>query len=86
MLLLKGTSHWKRNCLKYLADKKDGKVKGIFDIHVIDVYLTNARSSACVFDTGSFAHICNQNRGYVLRKDWLRTRRRCVLEMVPRLM
>ena len=22
----KGTSHWKRNCHKYLADKKDGKV------------------------------------------------------------
>ena len=34
----KGTSHWKRNYPKYLADKKDGKVnKGIFDIHVIDV-------------------------------------------------
>ena len=33
----------KRNCLKYLADKKDGKVnKGLCDIHVIDVYLTNA--------------------------------------------
>ena len=55
----KGTGHWKRNCPKYLADKKDGKVKGIFDIHVIDVYLTNARSSAWVFDTGSVAHICN---------------------------
>ena len=41
----------KRNCPKYLADKKDGKVKGIFDIHVIDMYLTNARSSAWVFDT-----------------------------------
>ena len=25
----------------------------------IDVYLTNARSSAWVFDTGSLAHICN---------------------------
>ena len=43
----------------YLADKKDGKVKGIFDIHVIDVYLSNARSSAWVFDTGYVAHICN---------------------------
>ena len=42
----KGTGHWKRNCRKYLADKKDGKVKGIFDIHVIDVYHTNACSSA----------------------------------------
>ena len=38
-----GNGHWKRNCPKYLADKKDGKVnKGIFDIHVIDVYLTSA--------------------------------------------
>ena len=43
----KGTGHWKH---KYLADKKDGKVKGIFDIHVIDVYLTNARSSAWATD------------------------------------
>ena len=42
----KGTGHWKRNCSKYLADKKDGKVnKGIFDIH-LDVYLTNAHSTA----------------------------------------
>ena len=38
----KGIGHWKRNCPKYLADKKDGKVnKGIFDIHVIDVYFTS---------------------------------------------
>src|SRR5215216_5764207 len=56
----KGTGHWKRNCPKYLADKKDGKVnKGIFDIHVIDVFLTNARSSTWVFYTGTVAHICN---------------------------
>jgi hypothetical protein len=43
----KGKGHWKQNCRKYLADKKAGNVnKGIFDIHVIDVYLTSARSSA----------------------------------------
>ena len=59
----KGTGHWKWNHPKYLADKKDGKVKGIFDIHVIDVYLTNDRSSAWVFDTGSFAHICSLKKG-----------------------
>ena len=60
----KGTGHWKRSCTKYLADKKNGKVnKGIFDIHVIDVYLTNARSSAWVFDTDSVAHICNSKQG-----------------------
>ena len=42
----KQTGHWKWNCPKYLTDKKDGKVnKGICDIHVIDVYLTRARSS-----------------------------------------
>ena len=63
-LYCKGTGHWKRNCPKYLADKKDGKVKkGIFDIHVIDVYLTNARSSVWVFDTGSVDHICNSKQG-----------------------
>ena len=42
----KGNGHQKQNYQKYLVDKKDGKVKkGIFDIHVIDVYLTSARSN-----------------------------------------
>ena len=65
----KGTGHWKRNCPKYLADNKDGKVsKGIFDIHGIDVYLTNSRSSAWVFDTGSVAHICNWKQGLQIKR------------------
>ena len=55
----KGTGHWKRNCPKYLADKKDGKVKAIFDIHVIDVYFTSVHSNPRVFDTGSVAKISN---------------------------
>ena len=39
---------------KYLADKKDGEVnKGIFDIHVIDVYFTSVYNTPSVFDTGS---------------------------------
>ena len=60
----KGTGHWKRNCPKYLADKKAGKAnKGIYDIHVIDVYLTSTRSSTWVFDTGSVANICNSIQG-----------------------
>ena len=58
----KGTGHWKRNCPKYLADKKDGKVKGIFDKYVIDVYLTNACGSAWVFDSGSVAKISNSKQ------------------------
>ena len=36
--------------------------KGIFDIHVIDVYLTSIRSSPWVFDTGSVAKISNSKQ------------------------
>ena len=52
-----------------MADKKDGKVnKGIFDIHVIDVYLTNSRSSAWVFVTSSVSHICNSKQGLWIKQ------------------
>ena len=40
--------------------KKDGKLnKGIFDIQVIDVYLTGVYSNPWVFDTCSVAKITN---------------------------
>ena len=56
----KGNDHFKRNYPKYLADKKDGKVnKGIFDIHVINVYFSSVHSNPGVFDTGSVAKISN---------------------------
>ena len=42
--------------------------KGIFDLHVIDVFLTNARSSAWVFDTGLVAHICNSKQGLRIKQ------------------
>ena len=59
----KGTGHLKRNCPKYLADKKDGKVnKGIFDIHVIDVYFTSVYINPSVFNTGSVAKSSNSKR------------------------
>ena len=46
----KGNGHWKWNCLRYLADKKDGKVNEvIFGIHVIDVYFTSVYSKPSVF-------------------------------------
>ena len=60
--------------LPHLVDKKDGKMKGIFDIHVIDVYLTNARSSAWVFDTDLLLIFATRNKGYGLNEDWLRMR------------
>ena len=49
----KGDSHWKRDCPKYLEDKKARKIvrrdKGIFDIHVIDIFLTSDGSTSCIF-------------------------------------
>src|SRR3954464_6122306 len=71
----KDKGHWKCNCPKYLADKKAGTIKGIFDIHVIDVFLTSPRCSAWVFDTGSVANICNS-------KQELRNRRRLARDEV----
>ena len=59
----KGNGHWKWNCLRYLADIKDGKVnKGIFDIHVIDVYFTSVYSNPSVFYAGSVAKNSNSKR------------------------
>ena len=59
----KGNGHWKWNCPRYLADKKDGKMnKGILDIHVIDVYFTSVYSNPLVFDTSSVAKISNSKR------------------------
>ena len=61
----KGTSHWKRNYSKYLADKKDGKVNiSIFDIHVIDVCFTSVYSNLSVFDTNSVAKSNNSKREF----------------------
>ena len=56
----KGNSYWKRNCPKYLVDKKDGKVnKAIFYIHVIDVYFSSVYSNPSVFDNGLVAKSSN---------------------------
>src|SRR3954464_453051 len=63
----KGEGHWKRNCPKYLKDKKAGKVtnrdEGIFDIHIVDLFLTSAGSTSWILDTGSVAHISNSIQG-----------------------
>ena len=70
----KGTGHWKRNYPKYLADKKDGKVKGIFDIHVIDVYLTMLVVAPGYLILVLLLIFATRNQGYGLNEDWLRTR------------
>ena len=59
----KGNGHWKRKCPEYLVDKKDGKVnKGIFDIQVINVYLTSVYSSPWIFDTCSVLRLSNSKQ------------------------
>ena len=66
----KGNDHWKRKFPEYLVDKKDGKVnKGIFDIHLIDVYFTSVHSDPREFDTGSAAKKVTRNRNYRINKD-----------------
>ena len=46
----RGEGHWKRNCPKYLKDKKVDKVvkrdKDIFDIHVVDLFLTSVGNTS----------------------------------------
>ena len=71
----KGTGHWKQNCPKYLADKKAANDKqGIYDIHVIDVYLTNSNSSACVFYTVWLLTFATKTMSYGIDEVWLRTK------------
>jgi hypothetical protein len=61
----KGKGHWKRNCKKFLAERKKSGAssKGISVIHVIDVFLAGSHCKSWVFDTGSVAHICNSMQG-----------------------
>ena len=64
-LYCKEKGHWKRNCKKYLASKKDGsKTSGPgITINVIEINLATSNVSIWVFDTGSVAHICNTMQG-----------------------
>ena len=67
----KRNGHWKWNCPRYLADKKDGNVnKSIFDIHVIDVYFSSVYRNHSVFDTGSAAKSSN-SKGELQNKQRL---------------
>ena len=66
----KGTCHWKQNCPKYLADKKDGKVNNaIFDIHVIDVYFTSVYSNPRYLILVQFLRVVTRNRSCRMNRD-----------------
>src|SRR4051812_44599758 len=75
----KGEGHWKCNCPKYLKDKKAGKVVkrdvGIFDIHIVDLFLTSVGNTSWILDTRSVAHISNSIQG-------LRNKRRLMKDEV----
>src|SRR4051812_20640709 len=72
----KGEGNWKRNCPKYLKDKKAGKVakrdEGIFDIHIVDIFLTSAGNTSWILDTGSIAHISHSVQGLRNKRCLLR--------------
>ena len=57
-----------------MADKKDGKMKGIFDIHVIDVYLIKLIIAPGYLILVMLLIFATRNRGYGLNEYWLRTR------------
>ena len=85
-LYYKGNRHQKRNYPKYLEDKKDAKVnKGIFDIHVIDVYLTSISGSPGYLIPVQLLRLVTRNRSCRMNSDKLRVSWRCVLEVIPRL-
>ena len=71
MLLLQRDWSLEAERPKYLADKKDGKVKGIFDIHVIDVYLTKDVVGPGYLILVMLLIFATRNRGYGLNEDWL---------------
>ena len=71
----KQTGHWKRNCPKYLADKKDGKVnKGICDIHVIDCTLLELAVAPGYLILVLLLIFATRNRDYGISEHWPRTR------------
>ena len=55
---------------RYLADKKDGKVnKGIFDIHVIDVYFTSVHSYPSVLVLVQLLRLVTRNGSCRMNRD-----------------
>ena len=52
--------HWKRNCPKYLAEKKVEKEnQGKYDLLVVETCLVENDSSTWILDSGATNHICS---------------------------
>ncbi|KAI5437995.1 hypothetical protein KIW84_023937 [Lathyrus oleraceus] len=61
------TGHWKRNCPKYLEDKKNGVETSTSGIFVIEINLST--SASWVLDTGCDSHICTNVQGLKRSRD-----------------
>jgi len=61
------TGHWKRNCPKYLEDKKNGVETSTSGIFVIEINLST--SASWVLDTGCGSHICTNVQGLKRSRD-----------------
>ncbi|KAI5403344.1 hypothetical protein KIW84_050779 [Lathyrus oleraceus] len=58
---------WKRNCPKYLEDKKNGVKTSTSGIFVIEINLST--SASWVLDTGRGSHICTNVQGLKRSRD-----------------
>ena len=71
----KQTGHWKRNCPKYLADKKDGKVnKGICIYMLLMCTSPELAVAPRYLILVLLLIFATRSRDYGLSEDWLRTR------------
>ena len=70
----KGTGHSKRNCPKYLAEKKDGKVKVYFMYMLLMCTLLMLAVAPRYLILVLLLIFATRNKGYGLSEDWLRTR------------
>src|SRR5215813_13567632 len=51
--------HWKRNCPKYLAELKEKKTSGKYDLLVIESLLVEDDKSAWIVDSAATNHVCS---------------------------
>ena len=51
--------HWKRNCPKYLAELREKKASGKYDLLVIESLLVEDDKSAWIIDSGATNHVCS---------------------------
>ena len=72
--------HWKRNCPKYLAEKKKAK-QGKCDLLVLETCLVENDDSAWIIDSSATNHVVLHFRELVPGGSWRLERLRCGLKL-----